>query len=179
MKVTGTEKTTSIRRLAALAALFLIGCVRPGEAGTLSQVLDNRDTFQAAREVARHAQKSETEEDTRFKLIPHLDEDQIRDPMRRCCLRAGILDSYLKIFNLLNDWRDYPRMSQLYADLERLSLDLKKAQCVPLDQREDHAKQFDDKLKQMTREHGLNKALSEVDLLFMDLQDHCLPQTSP
>ncbi|XP_077449957.1 uncharacterized protein LOC144068908 [Stigmatopora argus] len=177
MKFTATERA-SIRRLAVLA-LLLIGCVRPGEAGTLSQVLDNRDTFQAAREVARHAQSLETEEDTRFKLIPRLDEDQFPDPMRRCCLRASILDSYLKIFNLLNDWRDYPRMSQLYADLERLSLDLKKAQCkVPLDQRQGHAKQFDDKLKQMTQAHGLNKALSEVDLLFMDLQDHCLPEQS-
>ncbi|XP_057710689.1 nuclear protein MDM1 isoform X2 [Corythoichthys intestinalis] len=130
-------------------------------------------------EEASQARRLETEEDTKVKLIPRIDEDWLSDPMQRCCLRATILDSYLKIFNPLKDWHHSARMLQLYVDLARLSQDLKKAQCnVTDDQRERHVQRFHETLNQMTQEHRFIKALSEVDLLFMDLQDHCVPESA-
>ncbi|XP_077399388.1 interleukin-22 [Vanacampus margaritifer] len=175
MKAVGTTAFVSLRHLGAgVLTLLLIGCVHQGEAGpvhpTRSSVLRNRDTFLAAKEVSLHAQRSETEDESNIRLNV---EANARDHITICCLHANILDFYLNnIFNHVDN--QHPKMHQLHSDLSKASDDLQRRGCnVTHYQDHQHAVQFRNKLAMMDSGRALNKALSEVDILFTYLHETC------
>ncbi|XP_077357276.1 interleukin-22 [Festucalex cinctus] len=94
--------------------------------------------------------------------------------MTVCCLHANILDFYLNnVFNHVDN-QQLPRMHQLHNDLSRASGDLQRGGCNVMHYRDhQHAVQFRNKLATMDSGRGLNKALSEVDILFTYLHETC------
>lgn len=141
---------------------------------SLSEPLRNPQTHQAVQDISKHAQGLQTEDDSSSRLMPRVNTDQ--DHMKICCLHANILDFYLN--NILNQHHGHhvhPNMTRLRVDMNRVSEDLQNQGCnVTHYQDHHHAVQFRRKLAKLGPKRGLNKAVGEIDILFMYLQDFCV-----
>lgn len=172
MKISAT--TTAAAVTLALLSLLLIGWAEQAAAHPLSQalspVLHNTETFQNVGEAAKEAQKKQ--DDPSVRLLPSLDTNQ--DHMKICCLHANILDFYLN--NILpHHSGTETHMHRLRVDLGRISLDLSNHGCnVTHYHDHQHAVEFKRRFHKMEGKQRLNKAVSEVDILFSYLQDFCV-----
>ncbi|XP_073337133.1 interleukin-22 [Pagrus major] len=157
-----------------LLPLILIGWAEQAAAHPvqqkLSPPLQNPNTYQVVKEVARDAESMNTQNDPSIRLNPRVKTTK-QDHMTICCLHANILEFYLNEV-LPKHKSEHQRMHTLRTDLSRVSEDLKSHGCNVT--RHHHlAVQFRGKLQEMGDE-GITKAMGEIDILFTFLQGYCV-----
>nr|CAN84587.2 interleukin-22 [Melanogrammus aeglefinus] len=150
-------------------------CSQHSSARPMSDVLHNHDTYQAARDISRKAQKLEAGDDTSLRLISRVSPNQpLAQNAEICCLHANILDFYL--LNVLQSSDSFhPTMPRLKTDLARISQDLSHHGCN-VTHYHDHqnAVEFREKLITMQGPRGITKAIGEIDILFTYLGEFCV-----
>ncbi|KAL0967255.1 hypothetical protein UPYG_G00249920 [Umbra pygmaea] len=137
----------------------------------LSAPLHNPDTDEMVQQVARHAQRSDT--DTDIKLMPDIDIKKNHRDI--CCLHANILDFYLSNILVAENQHMHPKLPALKENLARVSRDLQGHGCAVKHYSNDHRSMaFRKKLAEMGGGKGIKKAIGEIDILFTYLKDFCV-----